>query len=326
MFQLRWIFMVHAIFALASEPTSLAIVVTATQKSTSTNLTITTTSPPSGVDIADQAIDAKTAALPLQMQPDRNQMLPAVESTAIQDAFQLFKHLVYPAKFTGASVQHLGHIHPFARNITLDALQLLWPSLAASGLRRMNRYSNASWTPSSAMAGGDALVRRSDEPHRMPSSAGDALQDRHFYYSVDGGYPSHQQNHHAVDRPHTFYPGGGGYAGGGGNGMTHLIDPLFVMATLAFVAFLINSILGLVDRLNLIPTAVIRARHRHGKYSTGGGGGSDGDGDEFVVWPERRTNGAGSGAVGDEMLDELEQRIRTAFDEYEQCYAKANCK
>lgn len=312
--------MAYAIFALASEPTSLAIVVTTTQNSSATNITKpTTSSPSSDGDIGDKVIAAKTAALPLQMQPNRQQMTPAIESTVIQDAFQLFKHLVYPAKFTDVSVQPFSHTHPFARNITLDALQLLWPSLAASGLRRMNRFANASWTPLSTMAGGDTMVRRSDEPHRMPSSAGDAMQDRHLYYS-DGEYPSHHQHHHAAERPHTFYPGGGGYGGGGGHGMTHFIDPLFVMATLAFVAFLINSILGLVDRLNLIPTAVIRARHRHGKYSTGGGG----DGDEFVVWPERRTQP--NGPVGDEMLEELEQRIRTAFDEYERCYVKANCK
>lgn len=319
MFKFRWTLVVCAIYALASKRTSLAIVVTTDRNSTATNITDSPTSTPSSDVVADAAIVEKTAALPLQMfPPNREQMSSFGDSSVVHDAFELFKHLVYPTKFAETAVQHHSQIHPFARNITLDALQMLWP-----GLRHMNRYVNASWTPSTAIAGSDGLLRRSDEPNRM-SSATDAMQDRHLYYSLDGNnYPQHQPN--ALERPHTFYPGGGGYAGGGsGNAMTHLIDPLFVMATLAFVAFLINSILGLVDRLNLIPSAVIRARHRHGRYSAGNGGAG---GDEFVVWPERRTQQNGnSGGVGDEMLEELEQRIRTAFDEYERCYVGANCK
>lgn len=64
--------------------------------------------------------------------------------------------------------------------------------------------------------------------------------------------------------PSAPYNFGGGTTGGGGSGLINIADPLFLMATLAFVAFLINSILGLVDRLNPA-SPVVRARRERRK-------------------------------------------------------------
>lgn len=105
----------------------------------------------------------------------------------------------------------------------------------------------------------------------------DEEQFRSHYYPVDG---------------HNFDTSAGG--------MLHLVDPLFLMATLAFVAFLINSILGLVDRLNLPP--VVRARH----------GSSDGNGNFLlrIADPRRKMDNV-------ELLDEIETALKIAFDAFE---------
>lgn len=73
----------------------------------------------------------------------------------------------------------------------------------------------------------------------------DAKMSRQYDYPI----MAHQTPPGPAAAPHHFYPN---------NGMTHLADPLFLMATLAFVTFLINSVLGLVDRINVPP--VVRAR------------------------------------------------------------------
>lgn len=100
-----------------------------------------------------------------------------------------------------------------------------------------------------------------------------------------------QQRHYPAADPHHFYPN----PAATGYGMSqNLMDPLFLMATLAFVTFLINSILGLVERLNL--PAVVRARNRW---------------HDEVVMTERRD------AMDAELLDEIETALHIAFDEFE---------
>lgn len=95
-----------------------------------------------------------------------------------------------------------------------------------------------------------------------------------------------QQRHYPAADPHHFYPN----PAATGYGMSqNLMDPLFLMATLAFVTFLINSILGLVGRLNL--PAVVRARNRW---------------HDEVVMAERR-----------DAMDEIETALHIAFDEFE---------
>lgn len=100
-----------------------------------------------------------------------------------------------------------------------------------------------------------------------------------------------QQRHYQAGDPHNFYPN----PAATGYGMSqNLMDPLFLMATLAFVMFLINSILGLVGRLNL--PAVVRARNRWHS--------------EMAVAERRDTMDA-------ELLDEIEMALQKAFDEFE---------
>lgn len=106
-----------------------------------------------------------------------------------------------------------------------------------------------------------------------------ADQLRSHYYSVSDG--------------HNFDTGAGN--------MLHLVDPLFLMATLAFVAFLINSILGLVDRINLPP--VVRARH---------GDTPNNDGDILVRIADPRRK-----LVDDKLLDEIETALQIAFNAFE---------
>lgn len=79
-----------------------------------------------------------------------------------------------------------------------------------------------------------------------------------------------------------------------GNSMMHLVDPLFLMATLAFVVFLINSILGLVNKLNL---PII-----------GGGSKRDHLFNELDDGERDRMN--------DEILDEIENVIKNALFEF----------
>lgn len=82
-------------------------------------------------------------------------------------------------------------------------------------------------------------------------------------------YPlqTYRQYPTATLMPYNFGGGSMEYGGpfGGNNRLINMADPLFLMATLAFVAFLINSILGLVDRLGGTP--VVRARQwKHRNY------------------------------------------------------------
>lgn len=299
----RLVVMVLVIYALR-QPIARSIAVSASSTTSSTVVPENSSTTSTILPIVDaEVVDDNTNSIvndpqPLQMHQNPNDA---------DDAFQLLKSFVYPVKFSDTAQHQSMHVHPHARNITLDVLHMLWPSLAM----RQDNFA----------ADDDQQVwRRSD---MQPQQS----QRRH-YYAYGNEYPQqstsdghHQQyplqNSHALQQPHTFQ---GGSQSFGGGGMTHLIDPLFVMATLAFVAFLINSILGLVDRLNLLP-AVIRGRQRHGKYS-----GAYGGADDYVMWPQRRQQAADGADGGEAMLGELEQRIRTAFDEYERCYVRADCQ
>ncbi|KAG4078068.1 hypothetical protein HA402_002119 [Bradysia odoriphaga] len=79
-----------------------------------------------------------------------------------------------------------------------------------------------------------------------------------------------------------------------GNSMMHLVDPLFLMATLAFVVFLINSILGLVNKLNLpIIGGGVKRDHAFNDLN-------DGERDRMNV----------------EILDEIENIIKNALFEF----------
>lgn len=267
-------------------------------------------------------IMAPSSALPLQMLPHHDQRINDDDEDTIMDddgfdshqhqrndynAFQLFKNLVYPLRFPEpqSSPPHKSP-HPAAlarRNITFDALSAA-----------LQQPSEPYWP------------RRSDRPASSSGSTAETIQDRNYFQPYGGGGPYYPSA--LAHQPHTFQYGGGMFGHGIGNSMSNLMDPLFVMATLAFVTFLINSILGLVDRLNLLPSSVHRARQRHGKYAPKMGAGENG---EWIVWPDHR-GGVGS-ADGDpddggreDLLEELETRIRTAFEEYERCYVSDSCK
>lgn len=78
-----------------------------------------------------------------------------------------------------------------------------------------------------------------------------------------------------------------------GSPMVHLVDPLFLMATLAFVVFLINSVLGLVNKLNLPIIGGSRRDHAFNDFD-------DGNRDRMNV----------------EILDEIEMIIKNALFEF----------
>lgn len=258
----------------------------------------------------DTTTTAPSSALPLQMPLHKQRMEyddneddghyynnnPNHQHRNDYNAFQMFKHLVYPLKF--AETQSMQRPAFAWRNITQDALQLLQ--------RPHNR--NSLTTNASSSSVEKPYWERSDYPASVSTAAEATLQDRNYYQSAPAV---------AYQQPHTFQYAGGGGNGFGSNavaGMSNLMDPLFVMATLAFVTFLINSILGLVDRLNLLPP-VNRARQRHGKYAAGNR--------EWILWPNHR----GIEDVGrEDLLEDLESRIRMAFEEYELCYVADNCK
>ncbi len=81
---------------------------------------------------------------------------------------------------------------------------------------------------------------------------------------------------------------------GGGNSMIHLVDPLFLMATLAFVVFLVNSVLGLVNKLNL---PILGGSKRNQPFN-----------EPFEDGERDRMN--------EEILDEIENIIRRALYEF----------
>lgn len=98
------------------------------------------------------------------------------------------------------------------------------------------------------------------------------------YYNYDG-YIQPQQGF----QPHLLNQG---------NSMVHLVDPLFLMATLAFVMFLINSILGLVNKLNL---PILGSTRNQALNDVG-----DGERDR----------------MNDEVLDDIERIIKNALFEF----------
>lgn len=118
------------------------------------------------------------------------------------------------------------------------------------------------------------------------------IPENHRYDLEPMGLVDRQQRHYpsAADPYHLY----ANHAATGYGMSQNLMDPLFLMATLAFVMFLINSILGLVGRLNL--PAIVRARNR---WHT------------EMVMAERRD------AVDAEHLDEIEMALQIAFDEFE---------
>lgn len=98
--------------------------------------------------------------------------------------------------------------------------------------------------------------------------------------------------------------------------VTHLLDPLFLMATLAFVVFLINSILGLVGRItNLAP--VVRARNYDQNqlilFSPGTGNQEpDVDNGKFINDDKNV------------MLFEFERIMKIAFNDFEKKFSYSN--
>lgn len=178
-------------------------------------------------------------------------------------AFELFKYFVYPSRYEHEHNQQL-HINrtTMSPNITIDWIR--------SGLSQQHL----------------------EHQPRI---------DDDFETRVSPQRRQYQQND-----PHYFYPPSSsvGFANPTtttGHSMSHIMDPLFLMATLAFVAFLINSILGLVNRLNL--PAVVRGR-RH----------------NFVSFPasgEQRT-------VNEDLLDEIELVLNIAFEQFEKRFSLNN--
>lgn len=223
-------------------------------------------------------------------------------------AFQRFKYLVYPNKFAETTtLKNQGSSlvgSAFARNITIDEIQL--PTTSKSNDELVN--------------GHNMFRRRSDhEQSLMEAHPSLSLESRH--------YPIPDYNQH--EHHHLVHPNSGPavllYGFSAANqpnsfpssmqGMTHMADPLFVMATLAFVAFLINSIMGLVDRLNLLPL-VPTSTKRRGKVEPVVT-------HNRIIWPERRHDDQSEEGV-EALLRELEITIRAAFDRYEKCAKDTN--
>lgn len=137
---------------------------------------------------------------------------------------------------------------------------------------------------------GDENDRRTDEVIIETTGADD------FPIISKSGYSSH--HHH--QQPHSSY-GGGPYSiatngqHGFGVGGLHFLDPLFLVTTLVFVAILVNTILGLIDRVRLPLPTVLHARN-------------DINGDEK---PNIRS------FTNDKMLDDIEEMLKTALDRFE---------
>lgn len=252
------------------------------------------------VAAVDENQNETAIALPVFRLPIDDYQTSSPTSTDLSDyqAFQRFKYLVYPHKF--ADTTNTNKNSPsivgsaFARNITIDEIQL--PTTQNNEQQMISEKT---------------IFRRRSDYQQPLMEASSSLESRH--YPLQDYHHDHPHNGPAVlmygfgvpNQPNSFPS----------NGMANMGDPLFVMATLAFVAFLVNSILGLVDRLNLLPL-VRTTTKRRGKlepvvsYNR-------------VIWPERR-NGDQSEEGVEAFLRELETTIRAAFEHYEKCTADPN--
>lgn len=77
-------------------------------------------------------------------------------------------------------------------------------------------------------------------------------QRSHYHETVPETYhPANYKNYHNLE-----YNSGGSSMNNGGN-RGSLMEPLFLMATLSFITFLVNSILGLLEKIRM---PVVRAR------------------------------------------------------------------
>lgn len=189
-----------------------------------------------------------------QFDKNANNHMAVKDSMPVRDyrPLQAFKYFVYPAKYPNSMFNN----SITSRNITLDKINYQ-PVETASITAKEN------------------LFRIIDDPadyrQNMPNN----------YYNNYDGYAQTQPGQGF--QPHFLNQG---------NSMVHLVDPLFLMATLAFVVFLINSILGLVNKLNLPLLGSTRNQPLHEI--------DDGERDR----------------MNDEVLDEIEQIIKNAVFEF----------
>lgn len=163
-------------------------------------------------------------------------------------AFEHFQSFVYPPEFVD-SFQSQPQLyggrgavrnHVLTRNITLLAIQhVLLPTTKIPNHVVISDLA------------ANVLHSENDSRHEF---------QRQLIHENQDNTNDHQL-HHINGQPNTFYGNSDSHA------ISHVINPLFFMATLTFVVFLVNSILSLVDRINLTPAAVIRLRRRrHGQY------------------------------------------------------------
>lgn len=258
--------------------------------------------------IADESQNDTAIALPMYRLPTGEESPPTANDLSDYQAFQRFKYLVYPNKFFDTSnrdQQSTSMIgSAFARNITIDEIQL--PTTNINDDQLMSRNKN------------NMFSRRLDGQQQPLVESSSSMLSRHYPIT------DYQHEHHHLIHPNTA-PAVLMYGLGASNQPNHfpsntqtttnMADPLFVMATLAFVAFLINSILGLVDRLNLLPL-VRTTTKRRGKVEP------DSTNNQ-VIWPERRDGDQSEEGV-EALLRELESTIRAAFDHYEKCATEPN--
>lgn len=249
----------------------------------------------------DEAQNETAMALPMYRLPsDEYEPAPTANDVSDFQAFQRFKYLVYPTKFSETKNNHYGSPSSigsaFARNITIDEIQLPTSKSNSELMNRNNMFLRRSDHDQTLMDGQSSLVRRH---YPIP----EYQHEHHHLVHANTGPAVLMYGFGAANQPNSFQ-------NTAHHGMANMADPLFVMATLAFVAFLINSILGLVDRLNLLPM-VRTTTKRRGKVDP-----------EVthnrVVWPERR-DGEHSEEGVEALLRELETTIRAAFDHYEKC-------
>lgn len=184
------------------------------------------------------------------------------------DQFEMIKLFVFPKNYENFNSSSIDHHHVgSSRNITfVELLEIGGVGTNGSAIISLPQQSSlvsSEFTP----------INANEQQHH----------DRSDYYT---NY--HQPLMHS---PYEWQQQGTP------NSMGHLVDPLFLMATLAFVAFLINSVLGLVDRLNL-PT-VVRARTSRLDFLD-------------------QTNHTNPITIqNNQLLNEIEMLLKIAFDNFE---------
>lgn len=167
---------------------------------------------------------------------------------------EALKYFVYPTKYSNIPMFNNSST---SRNITIDKIN----------------YQPIEQTSVASVTSAESLYRIIDDPADYRQNAPNS------YYNYDG-YNQPQQGF----QPHLLNQG---------SSMVHLVDPLFVMATLAFVVFLINSILGLVSKLPNLP--IIGSNRNQPLNEI-----DDGERDR----------------MNDEVLDEIEKIIKNALFEF----------